>query len=522
MTQAATHRPLAEPFSTGASWLARAVAVSVVLHVVVAGTWSLVVRPGEERRVDLVDIELAPPPPPVEALPAEVARPPEAAMAAAAAAAAEAEAPGEEEMALTDAGIDAPIDAPRKKKPRPDAAPEEPLVAEQGDAGAGDGDATMIASTTEPAAAGHSEGGGAEPGLPAATDPGIGAGAAGMDNQPAVEGAPTSAGTAANLLAYFPPGHQITVLIRFDRLRKTEWARPATQLFKPMPDYGALFGTRDVAIADQLDTLVISSPRPRDATATTLVARTQLTRPKMRDFLANPDAPIQWSATRGGMLGKRTGKLFPNDRRVLLSPWRGWFVLAQPGDVADLTAPASGNLDMIEAKAKLPPWLAAMREIERETTEPPAPPKPGAATRKPDDKRGPALVLTLEGPGKRYNIPDVGLGVTTVPSPDRLSLAMELVKQGWLVRGNIVFASEVDATEFVQTVEDVQTRITESRILSGLLAKQRALNAITGLSLARSGARVSYATSISVADARALLAAAAQTLDAYFAAPLPP
>ena len=96
-----------------------------------------------------------------------------------------------------------------------------------------------------------------------------GSGAPGMDNQPAVDGAPTSAGTAANLLAYFPPGHQITVLIRFDRLRKTEWAEPAAKLFRPMPDYGALFGDRDVPLADQLDTLVISSPKPRDATATT-------------------------------------------------------------------------------------------------------------------------------------------------------------------------------------------------------------------------------------------------------------
>lgn len=533
MTQAATHRPLAEPFSTGASWLARAVAVSIALHLVVATAWWLVAQPSDDRDIELVDIELAPPPPPVEALPAEVAKPPEAAMAAAAAAAAEPEGPGEDEMALTDAGVDAPIDAPSdapRKKRKPDAGvdAEVPLVADLDDAGVGDaGDdasATAIAMTDPgvPGTGSDGAGVGTGPGVPAATEVGSGSGAPGMDNQPAVHGAPTSAGTAANLLAYFPPGHQITVLIRFDRLRKTEWSKPAMQLFKPMPDYGALFGTRDVAIADQLDTLVISSPRPRDATATTLVAHTQMSRPQMRDFLANPDAPIEWSATKGGMFGKRTGKLFPNDRRVLLSPWRGWFVLAQPDDVPGLTAKSTGNLDVVEAKAKLPAWFAAVREIEKETTEAPPAAAPGAKTAKPapaDDKRGPALVLTLKGPGKRYKIPDVGLGVTSAPSPDRLSLAMELVKQGWLVRGNIVFTSEADAAEFVQTVEDARTRVTDSRILSGLLKKQHVLNAITGLSLARTGARVSYATSISIADARALLAAAAQTLDAYFANP---
>ena len=545
MTRIATHRPLAEPFSTGASWLVRAVAVSVVLHIVVAVAWWLAAKP-RESETQLVDIELAPPPPPVEALPAEVATPPETvAAAAAAAAASEPDGAHEDGMAMIDAGVDAPVDAgidalPRKKK-RPDAGvdAEVPLVAESDDAGigdagegstaiamsdAGDGDAqTQVAMGSEDGSAQVAmtdvASAGSATGVPGATEQAQGSGAPGMDNQPAVDGAPTTAGTAANLLAYFPPGHQVTVLIRFDRLRKTEWAAPATKLFKPMPDYGALFGTRDVAIADQLDMLVISSPRPRDATATTLVARTAMSRAQMRDFLANPAAPIAWSATKGGMFGKRSGKLFPNDRRVLLSPWRGWFVLAQPADVTGLTTATSGSLDTIEAKAKLPPWLATIRTIEKETSEPPAPKRPGEKTKPVDDRRGPALVLTLAGPGQRINIPDLGLGVTSAPSPQRLSLAMELVTQGWLVRGNIVFASERDAAEFVQTAEDVKTRITDSTILSGLLKKQHALNALTGLSLARSGARVSYATSISIADARALLEVMAQTLDAYFESP---
>jgi hypothetical protein len=271
-----------------------------------------------------------------------------------------------------------------------------------------------------------------------------------------------------------------------------------------------------------------------------------MSRAQMRDFLANPDTPIQWSTTKGGMLGKRTGKLFPNDKRVLLSPWRGWFVLAQPDDIAGLTASTKGDLDAYETKAKLPPWLATIRTIEDETNEPVKTPdaakpgaKPGSAGVKPgdaksgaakpgdakvgdakrDDTRGPALVLTLKGPGKRYPIPDLGIGVTTAPSPDRASLAMELVKQGWLVRGNIVFAKEADAVEFEQTVQALQKAITDSRIFSGLLKKQHAYNAVAGLSVARTGARVSYATSISIADARALLQAAAATLDAYFANP---
>ncbi|HEY5921685.1 MAG TPA: hypothetical protein VIV11_08435 [Kofleriaceae bacterium] len=494
----------------------------------------LVAKPSDESEVQLVDIEVAPPPPKAEALPAEIAKPPEQS-AAATAAAADDEPDVLDELAGVDAGVDAPIDAPvdaPRKKRRPDAAVD-PLVAEADDAGflqsgadgGGEGDAaTQLAAIDQLAGSGSDIGSGSAgsgagssdalgAGVAGATEVGSGSGVPGMDTQPAVAGAPTSAGTAANLVSYFPAGHQITVLIRFDRLRKTEWSKPAMQLFKPMPDYGALFGKRDVAIADQLDMLVISSPRPRDATATTLVGKTQMSRAQMRDFLVNPDAPIAWSATKGGMLGKRSGRLFPNDRRVLLSPWRGWFVLSQPEDVPGLTAAAKGNLDTIETKAKLPPWLSTIRTIEQETVEPA---KPGE---KVDDKRGPALVLTLKGPGKRFPIPDVGLGVTSAPSPERLSLAMELVQQGWLVRGNIVFGSEADAKEFVQSAEDMQTRVTDSRIFSGLLKKQHVFHAIKGLSLARSGARVSYATSVSIADARALLAAAAATLDAYFANP---
>ena len=347
-------------------------------------------------------------------------------------------------------------------------------------------------------------------GSPAAIAAGSGSGVAGMDDQPAVEGAPTTAGTAANLLAYFPPGHTISVLVRFDRLRGTEWAPAAEELFRPMPDYQGLFGTRSADLATKLDMLVISTPRPRDATATTLVMKTPLARAAVRDLLASSTTPIKWSASRGGALGTRSSPRFANDRRVVLSPWQGWYLLAQPDDLGGLTARATGNLDRIEARGKLPPWLAGIRTIEKESGD--------------DQIKGPALVMTVgEPPGNtapaksgHYKLPELGLGVSSLPVPQRISLAMERVTQGWLVRGNIVFASEAAAAELVQTLTDVQTRITDSHLLSAVLRKQHVLNVVAGLSLARTGARVSYATSISIADARAILAGAAQALRGYF------
>jgi len=547
-----TRSALDSPLPTGATaWLSRALVVSLIVHLVVLAVVVRWLHRDEEHEVELVDIEVAPAPPVAEALPEEVAKQIEQAEAERASAAAGSEPapkePGDEGASAIDAGVDAPPDAP------PDAArPDAALVAKQhvdagrdaaqvasadampadagaetvagsgsgSDAGSGSGstDVAMAGSGSSASndlgfGAGSSLGSGsAGSGSPAAITTGSGSGIAGMDDQPAVEGAPTSAGTAANLLAYFPAGHTISVLVRFDRLRGSEWAKAAEELFRPMPDYQGLFGSRTADIATKLDMLVISTPRPRDATATTLVMKTGLPRSSVRDLLANSGAPIAWSAARGGALGKRSGKLFPNDKRLVLSPWQGWYLLAQPEDLGPLTAAAGGSVDRAEARGKLPAWLAGIRTIAKESG---------------DDKRGPALVMTVgeppstSAPAKsgRYKLPEVGLGVSSLPVPSRISLAMELVKQGWLVRGNIVFASEADAAELVTTLTDLQTRITDSHILSAVLRKQHVLNIVTGLSLSRSGARVSYATSISIADARAILAAAALELGSYFGQP---
>ena len=533
--------------------------ISLVLHVVVVAAVVHWLKPSEEHHVELVDIEVAPAAPKAEALPAEVARQVEQAeedhaAEAAAAAAAErdhlATEPGE---GASDAGVDAaPIDAaPIDAAPvdaalvaRADAGRDAAQLA-IGDAGAiGDANeavangsngsgstgsgsngsdvATGSGSAGEGSGSGHADlvgfgsgsgdalgTGSAGSGSPAATMTVSGSGVAGMDNQPAVDGAATTAGTAANLLAYFPAGHTLAVLVRFDRLRGTEWSLAAEELFRPMPDYQSLFGSRNAGIADKLDMLVISTPRPRDAAATTLVMQTHLPRSSIRDLLSSTSTPIAWSASRGGALGKRSGKLFAGDKRVVISPWQGWYVLAQPEDLGAITTASAGSVDATVASGKLPAWLSSLRTITKESG---------------DDKKGPALVLTVgdppsnTGPAKsgRYKLPEVGLGVSSLPVPQRISLAMELVKQGWLVRGNIVFTNEADAAELETTLNDLKTRITDSHILSGILRKQHVLNIVTGLSLARTGTRISYATSISIGDARAILAAAAQTLGGYF------
>jgi hypothetical protein len=509
VSQSALHTPV----PTGAPWLGRAVVASAVLHALAVVIMLVVGGVTKHHEVEVIDIELAPPPPKAEALPEEHERKQAASAPPEAAAAQQPEQPPPEPSALIDAGVDAPIDAPidaaPKKKKRPDAGIDaEPMVAETIDAGV---DAPELAAGSDTGSgsgsaivamvgSGDSNGSGSGSGSGFETGSGSGSGSD-METEAAVPGAPTTAGTAANLLAYFPAGHVVTVLVRFDRMRGTEWAAATQKLLRPLPDYRGLFGERDAPIGDKLDMLVISTPKPKDATATTLVAHSAMSRAELRAFLANPKTPIAWSTAKGGMLGRRSGELFTGDKRVLLAPWKGWFVLAQPADVGTLVEPQKGNIETFEPKAQLPPWLYMLRDIDKESG---------------TEKRGPALVLTFAATRQRYHFPDVGLGVTTLPAPDRVALAVELVKQGWLLRGNIKFASEDDAIEFEKAVGDVKQRIGDSHLLSALLRRQHVLDVVKGLDIARAGDRISYATSISVADARAVLAAAASTVTEYF------
>ena len=501
-----TRAALDSPLPVGETRLARALAWSAIVHAALVVAIVVLARPSDRVPPELVDIEIAPPPPPVEALPAEVAKPIVQGKDAEHAAAQQPEEPNEPAFPV-DAGVDA--------APPPDAAPR---VATHRDAAIADAAGsdelamTELGSGVGSAEAGSGTGSadvGSAAGVAGATDVGSGSGSAGMDDQPAVAGATTSPGTAANLLAYMPPGHVLAVLVRFDRLRGTEWAQRTEALFQAMPDYAGLFGDRDADIADKIDLLAISTPQPRSVIATTLVMHTQLARPAIRDLLGSS---YTWTTARGGMLGTHGGPGFPGDRRMLLAPWLGWYVLAQPEDVGTLTAKRAaggGRLDTIEATGPLPAWLQQIRSIATESGDDAAP-----------GSTGPALVLTLggaplgTGPARsgRYKVPDVGLGVSSLPVPQRLSLAMQLVTQGWLVRGNVVFTTESDAAELTATLLQVQQRLLGNRILSSLLAKQHVLDVIKNLTLARTGARLSFATSISIADARAVLAVARDAL----------
>jgi hypothetical protein len=314
-----------------------------------------------------------------------------------------------------------------------------------------------------------------------------------------------SAGTAANLLAYFPDKHVVTVMLRFDRLRGTEWADVAQQVLAVMPDYETLISDPDIVVADKFDLVAMSSPKASDATKTLLAVKSKIGQADLRDFLDEPGAPVSWSRVTGGVLGSRgKGKrVIRGDPRVFLAPFGPWMVLARPKDLAGLLDPADGKLDDAAADpAKLPGWLSRLPDLEGEAGK----------------TDGPALMMTLGPRSKTWDMPDIGLGVTSLPAPERMTLSLEIDRQGFHVKGHLKFATEEDAKSFVEKTETARQAALESAAHTMVLKRAKIWNALKGLSMVRTDRRVSYSTSVSIADARVMSAAGILLVAEYFKA----
>jgi hypothetical protein len=342
--------------------------------------------------------------------------------------------------------------------------------------------------------------------------------ASALDTAPVAGQGPASTETTphspsqANLLAYMPEGELLTVLVRFDRLRDTEWAERTEAILAPMPDYRGLIGGRDIAISSFFDSLAISSPAPREVTATTLAGHTVLPATRLRSLLDHPAARVSWRVARGGALGvrQRSRLIAPHDQRVFLMPFADWVVLTHPRNLGALVEPASGDWAELDARLQaataideLPPWLAVLRGIEREAGQ----------------ETGPALLITVARLlPPVWEAPYVG---EPVPTPERTTLALEVTDKGFFVRGTMVFADAATAGAFVATVERVQRDFAGTRVGRMVLSRVKAYNAIRGLSLAQNQALVGFATSISTADARAAMDFAAEQTRRFFGQPAP-
>ncbi len=317
---------------------------------------------------------------------------------------------------------------------------------------------------------------------------------------------PASAATAANLLAHFPNKHMVSVLLRFDRLRGTEWSEIMQRVLASMPDYKTLIADPKTVVADKFDIVAMSSARYNDAGATVLAMKTtQMTLDQLRDFLDEPDSPVTWSRVTGGVLGTRGAgaRVRENDTRMFLSSFPDWTVLAKAKDLKGAIDPAEGDLDTRGVDyAKLPKWLVQVPKLEAES----------------GMTKGPAVLLTLAPKSTRWELPMELGGIKDLPAPERMSLTATLDPKGFLIMGHLKMRSEADAEELAASIKTIQGAVIADDGMTGLMIERmHAKNAIDGLTVKPNGDMVSYATSISIEDARKLFDFGATLVEGYFA-----
>jgi hypothetical protein len=319
-------------------------------------------------------------------------------------------------------------------------------------------------------------------------------------------------GASADLRVYAPEGDKLAVLLRYDRLKGTPWAPLADAIIAPMPDYRSIVGNRKVALADLFQSLLISTRNPTNVRATHLIARTHMSPAEVRRFLDHPLQPVTWSAVRGGALGERQDSPLKveRDRRVYLIPQPGLVVLTRPkflGALVEKTPPAgSAPADLDGARAApadVPPWLARAWSAENEA----------------GVESSVVAVVTVGGIRRaELEVPEFG----ALPTPVRFSLALEMAKIGFYVRGTLAFATPQLAQQFEARMNQGRERVLGNRFTQLMLRNFHALNALQGLTLRRRGQLVTYATSISNADAKAGMRLAADWARRFFEGGLQP
>jgi hypothetical protein len=442
---------------------------------------------GAADPVLLVDIDLAPEPPPAEPPPDQADEPatePEIAQPA----------------AIVDTTTPAPPDEPDDAiaEVMPDAGlPDGTAIAETQlpDAGVPGADAAMLATVTADAGPSGDSMAVAAVGSDAGVSGDAGTAVASGSNS----GEPVRVWSDVDFSPYVPSGDRVSVMMRLDRLRGTEWAERADKILSPMPDYEMIIGDRKLTMADEFEMLLMSSSDPSEVWATTVVGRGKSDGAGIRKFLDNGKSPVEWSTARGGAVGRRTRLADKQDNRVYLMPFPDWVVLARPQHLPKLLEPRTAtNIDSAVAKdSDLPSWLAKVRTIEALA---------GSET------EGPAIVVSAQDLPASFEIPRVG----KLPGPQRLSMGLEVNARGFLVRGVLEFDSADTATKFERDLEAARKRLLDSYVSRALLLNLHGYNALKGLSLERRGRKISYATSISISDGRAMSEVAAAWAQAFY------
>jgi hypothetical protein len=152
-----------------------------------------------------------------------------------------------------------------------------------------------------------------------------------------------------DLSAYGPKGSRLTVLLRLDRLRGTDYVAPVDTLLQRLPDRRDLLEGTGLDLFEAFDALLIATPHPLDPSVTFLAARHRLDDAALRAALNRgakaTDRVIAWRTQGGRPVGERhlrrgllPGALSRDDRIIVLAA-PGLAIVTPPTYRALLMAP---------------------------------------------------------------------------------------------------------------------------------------------------------------------------------------
>ena len=155
--------------------------------------------------------------------------------------------------------------------------------------------------------------------------------------------APTS-----DLGAYAPQGSRLTMLMRLDRLRGTDYAAPVAEMLMRLPDGRDFVTGTGLDLFTDLEALLVATPNPLDASVTFLAVRHHLDDAKVRAALTRgakaSDYTLAWRTQDGRPIAERhpleARRRWRDDRLIMLAA-PGLTVVTPRAYRALLLAPAA-------------------------------------------------------------------------------------------------------------------------------------------------------------------------------------
>jgi hypothetical protein len=153
-----------------------------------------------------------------------------------------------------------------------------------------------------------------------------------------------------DLSASGPKGSRLTLLLRLDRLRGTDFVAPVDALLERLPDRRDLMEGTDLDLFQSFDALLIATPHPLDPSVTFLAARHHLDDGGLRAALNRgakaTDRVIAWHNEGGRPVGERhqrrglpPGTPPSRDDRLIVLAAPGLAIITPPAYRALLMAP---------------------------------------------------------------------------------------------------------------------------------------------------------------------------------------